>query len=512
MKKTLIILCMVLSLFSTSSFADYVDKSNREHADAQNDTIQLAQISKQNEVVIYLMNDSGINYEFGTKIQSYSIPFVEVKSVKVEKLKLDTSEKKELESDYYNKITLKTDKALHEKQRFVIINNFIDGSNITSTNSILMHSIAPLGNTIKNHEPNPEKSASESHQLSQLNITYDDVSYVTSITPQVVLVNFTEDVKLSESLLNTNLYKIKNTDGSLVEINHVVLSKDNQLIIFIAKQDKTKGLTFEAEYIKASPRTSVKHFYSTTSVKEEKIDQNLQTVLDTYSKSDNPDEVAKIVDAVFVSTNILTVQFDKKVDIESASNPDNYTFLKTNHMLNPPTISASEVMKDGKTVNLTYQFEHKKVQSFKLRTSNIKVDGFSSSTDHEFSFYNPQIITQLIEELRSGNTKSNKTISKNESNYSDISIDKVYGQGPNKVVVYFSGKIDRTTAEDLDIYSISDYPVLKSILNDDQTICTIEFDNASDRVKQQKITIDGLEDEQGNLIRKTTKTFYVNYN
>jgi len=269
-KKIIATLLLSISLSTTAVYADYVDNSNRAHADESNDIISMSFVSKGNTVVIYLDNPTGINYELGSELDNYSIPFVKVKSVELEKRKLDDSQKNEVQSDYYNKITLKTTSSIHEKQRFVVINKFENGSENPETEENLLHSIAPRGEV---KQPKITKVASTSSSDSKAEVetssdlqpkaSYDHIASCIAIDSEHVRIDFNDNVQLDkdavENILSYHLSTSSN--GEKLEVIRAYRTKENQVILQTESQKVSERYIVKADWIEVEKETEW-YFYS----------------------------------------------------------------------------------------------------------------------------------------------------------------------------------------------------------------------------------------------------------
>lgn len=253
MKRILAFLMITLCISSAVSFADFVDTSNRIHADKSNDIIRSAFVGNGNTVIIYLDNEKGIDYDLGMDIDNISIPFVKIKSVELEMRKYGERQKKEIGSEYYNKIVLRTDNALHEKQRFVIIHSFKDADGALEFDDLLQ-SIAPrgdvhaldavqgqviVGNTIDEIE-SVENVEIENDRKSDAtsNIEPTKIQSANFLSESVIEVIFTDPVNTDEAK------KLENYDISKGTLLHVEILSDTKILVEI-DHEHLKAQSFE---------------------------------------------------------------------------------------------------------------------------------------------------------------------------------------------------------------------------------------------------------------------------
>jgi len=81
-KRAIASLLLTLSISTTIAFADCIDISTEIQSNHSNEIIQSAFVLSENTVIIYLNDETGINYELGSNLDNYAIPFVELESVK----------------------------------------------------------------------------------------------------------------------------------------------------------------------------------------------------------------------------------------------------------------------------------------------------------------------------------------------------------------------------------------------------------------------------------------------
>jgi len=281
-KRIIATLILTLSLSTNVVYADYVDNSNRAHADHQNIIIEQAFISHGNSVVIYLENETGISYDLGKELSNYNIPFVKIKSVEVEKLKLSENKKNEIDSEYYNKITLKTTSSIHENQRFVIISEFEDGSNDPQITENLMHSIAPKGE-IKTpiYMSTESESGTQSDEkdiipatvlvevknVESKEISYDHIVSCISLDSEHIRIDFSEDIQLEKTKAEDyRSYNLISTSGEKLYVLKAAMIQSNQLILQTQEQTTNERYTLQADWI-VEDKIESGYFYSNTEIK-----------------------------------------------------------------------------------------------------------------------------------------------------------------------------------------------------------------------------------------------------
>lgn len=273
-KKIAASLIVALSLCTTSVYADYVDTSNRMHADQNNEIIASAFIPQGNTVIIYLENESGIDYDLGSDKNNFSIPFVKVTSVKAEKKKLDEDGRYEVDSEFYNKITLKVSSTVHDKQRFIIINDFKD-ANGENVHEQLLHSIAPRGEkkapkyqaSEKASDESTEDSSSKADKAAQSEkkevtmssnaVAYDNIASCVATDSEHIRLDFADGVMLDkENAEDYRSYNLVSESGQKLYVLKAALLSPNQVILQTQVQETNERFTLTADWIEAGENTS----------------------------------------------------------------------------------------------------------------------------------------------------------------------------------------------------------------------------------------------------------------
>jgi hypothetical protein len=260
--KLLTTLCLALIFSSTSVYADYVDSSNIEHADQNNQAIRSVFIPSGNKVVIYLDETYSIDPDLASDTDNYSIPFVKIKSAFAEKRKLSTDGRNEIDSENYNKITLLTNSALHDKQRFLIITSL--GSSSDAGNDLL-HSIAQRG-TVRtpsytattNTDDSQTQADSEASVDTDSNnqfeentaLTYDAITSATAPDASHIRLDFTADTQLDkEQVEDYRTYHLVSQDNVHLYVLKAVMLSPNQIILETQPQTENTRLALTVDWL-----------------------------------------------------------------------------------------------------------------------------------------------------------------------------------------------------------------------------------------------------------------------
>ncbi len=266
--KPLAILCLIFAMGSTSVYADYVDSSNIEHADQNNKVIRSAYIPSTNKVVIYLNEDYAIDPDLASDTDNYSIPFVKIKSAFAEKRTLSADGKNELDCENYNKITLLTNSALHDKQRFLIITSL---GNDSGAEENLLHSIAQRGRVrAPVYIKSTDSESSETLELSETSetesrnditgqstsLTYDSIASATAPDADHIRLDFSADTELNKDQCEDyRSYHLISQNNTHLYVLKAVMLSPNQVILETQPQTENARFTLTIDWLENGARS-----------------------------------------------------------------------------------------------------------------------------------------------------------------------------------------------------------------------------------------------------------------
>lgn len=279
-KKLAATLILALAMSTTMVHADIVDSSNRQDADQSNIVIDTAFVPSGNNVVIYLEEEFSIDEDYANDPDNFSIPFVTIRSAKGEKRKLSDDGKNEVDSETYNKITLRTSSSLHDKQRFVIIKSL---GNDQEGQENLLHSIAPRGEKkalkyIAGSDDDSKASEKESKEESKKNsskdktndtandnttsektandgLTYDQITSSTAPDSEHIRLDFAKDTELDKEVVEDHTsYHLINNEGQRLYVLKAIMLSPNQVIFETQVQSKNERYTLTADWLEAGER------------------------------------------------------------------------------------------------------------------------------------------------------------------------------------------------------------------------------------------------------------------
>lgn len=284
-KKLAATLILALAMSTTMVHADIVDSSNRQDADQSNIVIDTAFVPSGNNVVIYLEEEFSIDEDYANDPDNFSIPFVTIRSAKGEKRKLSDDGKNEVDSETYNKITLRTSSSLHDKQRFVIIKSL---GNDQEGQENLLHSIAPRGekkalkyiagsdddskasekeskeeskkeeskkNSSKDKTNDTANDNTSSEKTANIGLTYDQITSSTAPDSEHIRLDFAKDTELDKEVVEDHTsYHLINNEGQRLYVLKAIMLSPNQVILETQVQSKNERYTLTADWLEAGER------------------------------------------------------------------------------------------------------------------------------------------------------------------------------------------------------------------------------------------------------------------